>query len=310
LKSNEYKLNTAEDKEIQVYEWLPDEGTEINGLLQISHGMAEHAKRYRYFAGFLTQNGYAVYANDHRGHGKTAGKIENLGFSSEKNGWGVIVDDLKALSLHIKDKHPKKPFFILGHSMGSFLLRQYILNPPFKLNGIILSGTAGNPGALGKIGVFMTKFLMLFNSKRSPSKLMDTLSFGAYNKKFKPNRTTFDWLSRDNEQVDKYIDDPYCGTIFSLQFFNDMLKGLLFVSQQSTIDKTAEDLPILIFSGDKDPVGENGKGVNEVYNKFKKAGVKNITLKLFTGGRHEMLNEINNDEVYMLILDWLNKNKF
>ena len=149
MKSNEYKLRTKDDFEVQVYEWLPDNLESIKGLLQISHGIAEHGKRYRYFAEFLTQNGYAVYANDHRGHGKTVGKIENLGFFSDKNGWDKVVFDLKALSRHVKEKHPDKPFFLLGHSMGSFLARKYIFDPPFKLDGAIISGTAGHPGFKG-----------------------------------------------------------------------------------------------------------------------------------------------------------------
>jgi alpha-beta hydrolase superfamily lysophospholipase len=308
MKSNEYKLKITEDHEIQVYEWLPDDAENIKGVLQISHGMAEHAKRYKYFAAFLTKNNYAVYANDHRGHGKTAGKIENLGFFSNENGWRKVVDDLKALSLHAKEKHPNKAFFVLGHSMGSFLMRDYISNPPLKLNGAIISATAGNPGLLGKVGVFITRILLLFGSPTKQNKLMDSLSFGAYNNKFKPNRTKFDWLSRDDEQVDKYIDDPYCGFICSTLFFRDLLTGLLSVSKQSFIDLVAEDLPVLFFAGDNDPVGNFGKGVTEVRDKFKRAGVKDITLKLFSGGRHEMLNEINKDEVYVYVLDWLNKN--
>jgi alpha-beta hydrolase superfamily lysophospholipase len=310
MRSNEYKLTITEDFEIQIYEWLPDEAAKIKGVLQISHGMAEHAKRYKDFATFLTQNNYAVYANDHRGHGKTAGKVENVGFFAERNGWEKVVDDLKALSKHIKEKHPEAPFFVFGHSMGSFLMRDYVQNPPFKINGAIFSGTAGNPGIVGKVGVFITKLLLLFNSPQKPSKLMNTLSFGAYNNKFKPNRTSFDWLSRDNEQVDKYINDDYCGTNFSIKFYNDLLKGLLTINKQSTMNLVAEDLPILLFSGDMDPVGDFGKGVKEVYNKYKKAGVKNVTIKLFDQGRHEMLNEINKEEVYILILDWLNKNNY
>lgn len=306
MKSNEYKLSTTEDFEIQVYEWLPDDTSSIKGLVQIAHGLAEHGKRYADFANFLTRNNYAVYANDHRGHGKTAGKIESLGFFAHENGWDKVIDDMKVLSRHIVEKHPEKPFFVLGHSMGSFLTRKYILEPPFKLNGAILSGTGGNPGFLGSVGIFLTRVIMLFYPKNSQSKLMDKLSFGAFNNNFKPNRTEFDWLSRDNEQVDKYIEDPYCGNISSLKLFNDMLNGLLYVSKQSNIDKTAEDLPVYIFSGAKDPVGNNGKGVTEVYDKYKKAGIKNIKLKLYSEGRHEMLNEINRDEVYKNILDWLN----
>ena len=305
MKATEYKLATSDNQEIQVYEWLPDDDTKITGILQIVHGMAEHGKRYTHFAHFLNKQGFVVYASDHRGHGKTAGKVENLGFFGKKNGWDRVIADLKVLSSHIKDKYPELPFFILGHSMGSFLTRKYILKSPFKLNGAILSGTGGNPGILGRIGVFITRFLMLFYPKNSQSKLMDKLSFGSFNAKFKPNRTAFDWLSRNDEEVDKYIEDPYCGAIFSLKFFEDMITGLLFVSRQSNVNKTPEDLPIYIFSGSFDPVGNFGKGPTELYGKYKKAGVKDIKIRLYEGARHETLNEINRDEVYNNILQWI-----
>lgn len=308
MKSTEYKLKSSDGTEIQIYEWLPDNSENLKGIVQIAHGMAEHAGRYSDFANFLCSNNFAVYANDHRGHGKTAGNLENVGFLAPKNGWDKIVNDFRLLSVHIKEKYAETPLFAFGHSMGSFIVRKYLLDPGIKLQGVILSGTGGNPGILGKVGVFITHLMMLFNPAKSPSPFMDKLSFGAFNKPFKPNRTKFDWLSRDTEQVDKYVADPFCGSIFSIGFFNDMLNGLLYVSSRKNIDKTPEDLPVLIFSGDKDPVGNNGKGVTEVYNKFKKAGVKNLSLKLFSEGRHEMLNETNRADVYQFILNWLLKN--
>jgi len=308
MKSNEYKLKTHDDKEMQVYEWIPDDETNIKGIIQIMHGMAEHAGRYSDFALFLTNNNFAVFANDHRGHGKTAGDIKNLGFIGDKNGWENMIADLLLLYNHAKEKYQSKPQFILGHSMGSFLARKFVMQPHIKINGAIFSATGGNPGLLGHFGILLTKIMMVFYPKNSPGKLMDKMSFGSFNKAFKPNRTKFDWLSKDNEQVDKYVQDPYCGTIFSIGFFNEMIKGLLYVSQQKNIEKTPEDLSILLLSGEKDPVGNNGKGVNEVYSKYKKAGIKDITMKLFTDGRHEMLNETNKTEVYEFILNWLKKN--
>ena len=306
MKSNEYKLETINGAKIHVYEWLPDDSIEIKGVLQIAHGMAEHAGRYFSFARFLTNNGYAVYANDHKGHGKTAGQIDKLGFWGKKDGWDKLVADFKSLSSYIVEKHPEKAFFVFGHSMGSFLVRSYLLNPLSTLNGAILSGTAGNPGVSGKIGMLLLRFLLLFYPPNRASKLIGRLSFSLYNKKFKPNRTQFDWLSRDIEQVDLYVKDPFCGFLFSLQSFYDMLKALFIVNRQSTINLVAKDLPLLFFAGDKDPVGNNAKGVKEVYRKFIKAGAQNSKLKLFKEGRHEMLNELNKKEVYQLVLEWLN----
>lgn len=310
MMAKEYKLKISDSHEMQVYEWFPDENIELLGVLQISHGMTEHGKRYQHFAKFLNNNGFAVYASDHRGHGKTAGSEEKLGHFSDNDGWNKVVNDLKQVSKHIKEKHPDLPFYILGHSMGSFLVRDYLIKPPFKLNGVILSGTAGDPGILGQIGLMLTKFTLLFKKKNKASKMMNQLSFGSYNKSFKPNRTKFDWLSRDNEQVDKYIEDPLCGFICSIKFFEDLLTGLLKVNQKETFNKIAEDLPIYLISGGKDPVGNNGRGVNQVYSNFKKAGVKNITMKLYSEGRHEMLNEINKEEVYSNILTWMSKNRY
>ncbi len=307
--TSEFKLTVEQNLDMQVYSWLPEKDVSLKGIVQIAHGMAEHAKRYEEFASYLTKNGYAVYANDHRGHGKTAGSVENLGFFSKENGWKKVVNDLKLLNQHIKKKHNTIPLFVLGHSMGSFLTRQYLMDPKIKLHGALLSGTANHPGVLGKVGLFLTKLLLLFNNPKSPSSLMDSLSFKAYNKAFKPNRTSFDWLSKDEKKVDEYVSDSYCGTIFSVQFYNDLLKGLLYISDIKNIKKTNQNIPILVFSGANDPVGENGKGVQKFYTKLKTAGIKDITLKLFEDGRHEMLNETNRKEVYAYILQWLNKRK-
>jgi len=305
MKSNQYKIKADDGTGIHVYEWLPDKHSTIRGVVQIVHGMAEHAGRYEDFAGFLTSNDFAVYANDHRGHGKTAGNIENVGFVSPKNGWEKMVSDLKLVSRHIKEKNNEKPLYVLGHSMGSYLTRNFMLDPGTEIRGVIISGTGDNPGFLGHIGIFLTQIMLLFYPAKSPSPLMFDLSFGAFNKPFKPNRTKFDWLSRDNDQVDKYVNDPFCGGVSSIGFFRDFLKGVLFVTRQNTINNVPKELPVLCFSGDNDPAGNNGKGVTGVYQKFKKAGVKNITLKLYAGGRHEMLNETNKDEVYRFTLDWL-----
>jgi|WetSurMetagenome_2_1015567.scaffolds.fasta_scaffold00835_4 alpha-beta hydrolase superfamily lysophospholipase len=304
MKSNEFKLKVTDGADIHVYEWLPDDDDKIIGVVQIAHGMADHSGRYADFAKFLTVNYFAVFAIDLRGHGKTAGNLNNLGFLAPKNGWDMLVSDFKQLSQYIHGRYNEKPLYVFGHSGGSFVVRKSILDPEIRVQGAIISGTGGDPGILGHLGVLMTRVIMLFYPAKSPSPVMDKMTFGAYNKPFKPNRTKFDWLSRDNEQVDKYVLDPFCGNVSSIKFFNDLLNAVLFVNMQKNIDKIPKDLAVLIFSGDKDPVGNNGKGVTEVYNKFRKAGLKKVNLKLFDG-RHEMLNEINKQEVFQYILDWL-----
>ncbi len=307
MKASEFKLTIAQDLDMHVYVWTPDHNKPIKAVLQIAHGMAEHGKRYEDLATFLTDKGYAVYANDHRGHGKTAGSIENLGFFSEKDGWQKVVNDVKQLNQHLNQKHPNTPIFILGHSMGSFLTRHFLMDETISIQGAMLSGTADHPGLLGKVGLFVTKILLLFNDPKKPSPLMDSLSFKAYNNAFKPNRTNFDWLSKDKDKVDAYIADPYCGTIFSIQFYNDLLKGLLHISSYKNIKKTNQNIPILVLSGTKDPVGANGKGIHNFYRKLQSAGIKDVSLKLFENGRHEMINETNRKEVYSYMHNWLNE---
>ena len=307
MNKSEYQLKAQDGKQIYVYEWLPDEPSEVKASVQIAHGMAEHAKRYEDFALFLNKNGFAVYANDHRGHGKTAGSVENLGYFAEEKGFEKVVEDMRVLTGKIQSEFPGKPVFLLGHSMGSFLSRFYAIEDASKINGLILSGTAGDPGLLGKIGVMLSNLISNIYGDKSPTPLMTKLSFGAYNKQFKPNRTEFDWLSRDEKQVDKYVNDPYCGTVFTAGFYRDMLGGLLYVNQKSAIAKMRKDLPVLLVAGDKDPVSENGKGVKEVFEKMKSAGVNNVEIKLYPDARHEILNEINKEEVYNDIVKWMNK---
>lgn len=306
MKSDQYKIPASGKTPLHVYEWLPKDGQNFRGIVQIVHGMAEHAGRYHDFATFLATNGFVVLASDHKGHGKTAGTTDKLGIIPEGSTWEDVYHDLRSVSMYAQEKFPEVPYFILGHSMGSFLTRKMITEKDFKPAGAILSGTAGNPGLLGFTGILITRFMLLYNSGNSRAKLMYKLSFGAYNKVFKPNRTLYDWLTSDNAQVDKYLSDPFCGAVFSIGFFNWLLKNLMFINLRVTFETTPKDLPMLLFSGNSDPVGNFGKGVTEVYNKYKKAGLKKIICRMYEGGRHEMLNEVNKMEVYELVLNWLN----
>lgn len=297
-------FKSHDNAEIVYFKHSPE--LDAKGVIIITHGMAEHAQRYDDFANFLNLNGFVVYAHDQRGHGKTAGSVENLGFFAKKNGWQKVTDDLGELVKIAKSEYKNLPIFVFGHSMGSFITRTYLINNSKEVAGAILSGTAGSAGLLGKVGMFLTSIIMLFNKKNSPSPLMDKLSFGDFNKAFKPNRTKFDWLSRDENQVDKYVEDPYCGTVFSVGFFKDMMQGLELVNRNETAIKIRKDLPIYLFSGDKDPVSKNGKQVKDVFEMYKNAGVSAISMKLYENARHETLNETNNKEVYNDVLGWLN----
>ena len=307
MKSDTFSFKALDGTQIFTYRWMPDKDSDIKGAVQIAHGMAEHAARYERFAGALTKAGYTVHANDHRGHGKTAGTQDKVGYFADEKGWEKVVEDMHTLTGIIKKEQPHKPFFLFGHSMGSFLSRHYSMLYASELSGLVLSGTGGDPGAVGKAGLFIARMDAKFHGKKAKSNIMNKLSFGAFNGAFKPNRTDYDWLSRDNAEVDKYINDPWCGAVFTAGFFCDMLEDIGYINKKENIAKIPKNLPIYIFSGAKDPVGANTKGVTQVYNTLKNAGIVDLTLKFYEEGRHETLNEINREEVFTDVIAWLNK---
>ncbi|HFA51941.1 MAG TPA: alpha/beta hydrolase [Bacteroidetes bacterium] len=301
----EKTFKASDGKNVTYYYWPAANGSTAKATVQLAHGMAEHAARYDRFASFLAKNGYAVFANDHRGHGKTAGGAEQLGYTEEGSFWDKALADMRSLHGIAKKQHPGLPHFLFGHSMGSFLTRHYIAEYGNEVSGAILSGTAGDPGFLGKVGAFIANMESIFKGRKKQSKLLNLLSFGKFNEPFKPNRTAYDWLSRDEAEVDKYVEDPLCGTVFTTGFFIDLLKGIGLINNKNTFEKTPKDLPIYLFAGAKDPVGDMGKGVTEVFNAYKKAGLKKVLHKLYEEGRHEMLNEVNWEEVFGDVLEWL-----
>ncbi len=305
MTTDSFKFQTSDGIAIYTNKWLPENTSQLKAIVQISHGMAEHSDRYKRFAEALCANNIGVYANDHRGHGKTAGSVEKLGYFADRNGWDLVVDDMNQLTQIIKKSHPGIPIFLFGHSMGSLLSREYLFSYSREINGVILSATAGDPGLLGNVGIFISKLESLLRGKKAKSPFLDKLSFGKFNTAFKPNRTAFDWLSRDNAEVDKYVDDPYCGTVFTAGFFHDMLKGIKSINTDSNIQKVSRDLPIYLIAGDKDPVGENTRGVLQVFNAYQKAGIKDLTKKFYTDARHEILNETNRQEVFTDIISWI-----
>lgn len=298
-------FNATDGSQVFARVWLPEPDQKTLAAVQIAHGMAEHCLRYDWFANKLTAQGFAVYANDHRGHGETARTEDRLGHFGDINGWDQVVADMKSLNQKICEAHGNLPVFLFGHSMGSFLSRDYIAEHGSGLKGVILSGTAGDPGILGRIGLMIAKTQALMSGAKKPSPLMDKLSFGAYTKPFSPARTPFDWLSRDSDQVDAYIKDPYCGYICSAQFYADIISGIIKINSAAHIERTPKNLPVYLFSGSKDPVGNFGKGVEETHNAFKKAGVRDLHMKFYDDGRHEMINEINRDEVATDVITWI-----
>jgi len=300
--SEDFNFEASDGTKIHVYKWLPEKP---KAVVQIAHGMAEHAGRYDRFAQKLADEGYAVYASDHRGHGKTAGTLDNVGYFADNNGWQRVVDDLQELTSTLQSAHPNLPFFLFGHSMGSFLFRNYIFSDCKDINGVILSGTGNNPKLLISLGKLVAAWQVKAKGPQGKTMLMHNMSFGSFNKAFRPNRTDFDWLSRDNEEVDKYISDPFCGGVFTAGFYRDLMAGLAEIGCMDNINKIRKDLPILLFAGDMDPVGNKGKAVKQVYEIYKKAGITDVSCRLYEDGRHEMLNETNRQEVYDDVITWM-----
>jgi alpha-beta hydrolase superfamily lysophospholipase len=304
-----YESRTIYNKDgdkLFLYKWSPKESNKRMGIVQIAHGMAEWAGRYSEFAEKLTSAGYLVYANDHRGHGKTAEDTDSIGFLG-RDGFNGMVKDLKAVDEVIRKENPELPVFLFGHSMGSFLAQNYISQYGNILKGVILSGSNGKQNLALNLGIIIARLQVLMLGEKAKSKLLNKISFGTYNRHFKPNRTSFDWLSRDAKEVDKYIADPYCGGIFTTSFYYDFFKGLNKLYDSDKIHSIPKALPVLIISGNMDPVGEMGKGVTRLAQLYRQHGLTDVTLKLYENARHELLNEINKDQVINDILDWLNK---
>ena len=287
-----------------VSQWTPEGAP--RAVVQIVHGVAEYAGRYDHFARFLAEHGFVVCGEDHLGHGKTVddGKY---GYFGKKDGWTLVTADVHRLRVLMGEKYPGVPYFLLGHSMGSFLARTYLCQFPGTVDGCILSGTGQEKPATVAAGKALASMICAFKGADSTSGLVNELSLGAYNKQFKPNRTTADWICRDESVVDTYLKDPFCTIQPTAGMFRDMLGGIQYIASEEALSQMDPRTPVYLFSGDQDPVGANGAGVKTVYGFFKDHGTADLTMKLYPGGRHEMLNEINKGEVYADVLAWLEK---
>ncbi|CAM3029743.1 alpha/beta fold hydrolase [Moritella viscosa] len=292
-------LTAADGRKIKLFAWLPEQ--EVRYVMVLSHGMAEHIQRYEAFALACNTAGIAVYGANHRGHGNDA---PVLGHYADEGGWLKVISDLDLIIDDVTQRHTV-PLILFGHSMGSFIAQQYAILHGNKLKGLILSGSNYQNPLMYKLVGIAIKIEKMRIGARSPSRFLDFVSFGAFNRKFKPVRTTSDWLSRDQKQVDKYIHDDYCGFSFSPQFWLDFMSGLISISQKSEIAKIPKHLPIYLFSGDKDPVGLQGEGVLALKLHMTNNGCERVRCKLYPDGRHEMLNESNANEVFNDVITWV-----
>ena len=226
-------------------------------------------------------------------------------YLGDENGWENVVDDMEKIRERTAKVFPDVPYFLFGHSMGSFLSRTYLIRYPGKLDGCILCGTGHMNGLIVAGGKFVADGEIRKLGAAAYSEKADTLAFGAYNKRFAPNRTPFDWVSLNEENVDAYMADPLCGGKTTLGLFRDMMGGIGFICDQKNINRMDKELPVFFIAGDQDPVGDMGKGVERAYAAFKKAGIRDVSLKLYHGLRHEILNEKTRQYVYRDVLDWL-----
>lgn len=297
-----FNSSTGKNK-IHAHMCVPD--AEPRAIVQIIHGIAEYIDRYDEFMSFLADNGIIAVGTDHLGHGKSIESEEQTGFFAYDNGWDYAVRDEEVLRLAMHENYPELPIIVFGHSMGSFMARTLLIRYPDAFNAAIISGTGNQGAALVNGGLFMGNLVTGLKGAHHYSKFLNNLAFGSYNKIYDNPKTEYDWLSRDEANVQKYIDDPLCGFIPSCSLFRDMMTGVKFITNKKNLTAMSKDMPVYFMSGDMDPVGECGKGVQKAYNNFLEAGMKDVSIKLYPGGRHEMLNEINKDEVYTDILAWL-----
>ncbi len=284
--------------------WTPE--GEPRAVVQIVHGVAEYAGRYDRFARYLADHGFVVCGEDHLGHGKTVddGKY---GYFGKKDGWTLVTSDVRKLRVLMGEKYLNIPYFLLGHSMGSFLARTYLCAYPGTVDGCILSGTGQEKPALVAAGKAVASAICAARGPETVSPLINKLSLGASNDQFNPTPTTADWICRDEAVVDAYLKDPFCTFMPTAGMFREMMCGLQYISSEKALSQMDPGTPVYLFSGDHDPVGANGAGVRKVYGFFKDHGTIDLTMKLYPGGRHEMLNEINKGEVYADVLAWLEK---
>jgi alpha-beta hydrolase superfamily lysophospholipase len=295
-----FTLTPADQAPFFVYRWLPLERP--RAVVQIAHGMAEHAGRYDRLAQALNAAGYGVYANDHRGHGRTAPSAADLGFFAESNGWRVCLDDMEALRRHLASEHPETPVILLGHSMGSFMAQQAAGENGAAFAGLVLSGSYHQSRGLARAGAFLARVEARRLGPHGRSALLHTLTIGAYNRRFAPVRTPFDWLTRDPAAVDRYAADPLCGFRPTVQLWIDLLDAL-----GAGLPIPPRQLPVYFMSGARDPVAAADPGAARLAASFRDAGLASVTHRVYPEARHELFHETNREEATRDLVAWLDQ---
>jgi alpha-beta hydrolase superfamily lysophospholipase len=314
MKSTTFTFKDQDGIEVFVYKWEPESNPKA--VVQISHGMVEHAKRYERVADALCKDGYICYANDHHGHGMTAGDLTEATLKDRAgvlgpNGWMGVVNSVIELTKIIKTENPNLPVFVLAHSWGSFVFHEVIQLQGAEYKGAIYTGSMGKSNKiLIKTGRAIAKRQVEKLGPTTPSPKIDRLVFRSYNRPWKnePNKTNYEWLSRDKEEVQKYVDDPWCGFLAPAPFFVEMFNALLRIWDRENEERIPKDLPFYILNGSLCAVSRQLKDIKSLLERFKKLGIKDVSHKFYEGARHEIFNEIKEtrEEVFKDIIDWLN----
>lgn len=303
MKTKPYQQPLAPGGSAYVHRWLPK--GEIRAVVQVVHGMAEHGGRYARLAEQLTAAGYAVYAQDLPGHGRSVRSAEHLGHVADHDGWRISLDAINSVREAIRSELHDPPIYMLGHSMGSFLLQHDIVEHGHKVVGVIFSATSGDLGRLRGVGLNLLRVEALWRGLRHRSALAERLSFTEFNRQFKPNRTAFDWLSRDNAEVDRYIADELCGFRCSCALWMDLLRACGSLGDAERLAKIPQHLPVLIINGDQDAATRGAIGPRALESHYRAANLQDVSLRIYPGARHELLNETCRDEVTGDLLNWL-----
>lgn len=307
VKGSRYTFKSEDHRDISAVKWIPEDEDSIVGAVQIFHGMAEHMERYDDFAQFLNRNGFVVIGNDLRGHGKSLASEGDTGIFSEKDGWEKVLKDTRKVTIQLRDQHRNLPIFLISHSMGTYFARDYISRWGEDLSGVILSATTNKSFLIINLLSALVSMEIFFRGVRHRSRLLDSLTFSSYNKPFEPGaRTPYEWLTRDDVLVDRYMADPLCGFVCTASHYRDLAYGFKRICSARIYNEVPKELPLFLYSGDFDPMGgRDGNQVKEVYEGYRSAGVEDVILEFNSGGRHDSLNETNRQEVYERFLRWL-----
>ncbi len=307
IKKEFYFDSRSGENRIHAVRWTPDSRNEVVCVVQVVHGMAEYAERYEEFAQFMTDRGIVVTGEDHLGHGKSVGEKGIYGYFCEQDPATVLVRDVHRLKKMTQELYPDVPYVILGHSMGSFITRNYMYRYGTGIAAAVVMGTGMQSLAALKLSKAAARIQKAFCGSDHVSKLIDKFAFGGYNRRIGNARTPFDWLSRDPERVDRYIADPMCGFVFTVNGFSALFELISRLYRRENLEQIPKSLPVYMVSGTGDPVGGYGRGVQRAYDSLREAGLENIELKLYEDGRHELMNETNRAEVIQDIYEWLKR---